>query len=333
MPADVLSVRGLFVETRQRQSALPLVRGVSFSVATGRTLCLVGESGSGKTMTALALMRLLAGGLHARAEAVLLDGEAIALEGRRGPPHGLAMIFQEPMTALNPAFTVGNQIVEALRIHQRMTRAAGRDETIRLLDEVGITDPASRLSAYPHQLSGGMRQRVMTAVALACIPKVLIADEPTTALDVTVQAQILRLFKELQTQRGLGIVLVTHDMGVVSNAADDVAVMYAGQIVEFGAVRRVLEDPKHPYTQALLACMPFMPGDDGPVAPPPETLAEIEGVVPPPSEWGAGCTFAPRCPFVRPECRVTTPGWTKIDEHHGVACWLYDTRNAELPDD
>jgi peptide/nickel transport system ATP-binding protein len=330
--ANILTVQRLFVETRQLQHPLALVRGVSVSVAAGRTLCLVGESGSGKTMTALALMRLLPGGLHARADHVSLDGDEIALDGRRGPPHGLAMIFQEPMTALNPAFTVGNQIIEALRIHQHMTRTAGRNEAIRLLDEVGIPDPASRLSTYPHQLSGGMRQRVMTAIALACIPKILIADEPTTALDVTVQAQILRLFKDLQTERGLGIVLVTHDMGVVSNAADDVAVMYAGQIIEFGAVQQVLGTPKHPYAKALLACMPFMPNGRGPIPPPPDTLAEIEGVVPPPSAWDEGCTFAPRCPFAMPKCHATTPAWTTIAENHGVACWLYEATNKEHPD-
>lgn len=330
---ELLSVSRLVVETRHNIRSLTLVRGVSFSVTAGRTLCLVGESGSGKTMTALALMRLLANGLHAHADSVVLDSERIVLDGRHGPPPGLAMIFQEPMTALNPAFTVGNQIVEALRIHQSLTRAECRTAAIRLLDEVGIPDPASRLSAYPHQLSGGMRQRVVIAIALACRPKVLIADEPTTALDVTVQAQILRLFRELQTGHGLSLILVTHDMGVVSNAGDDVAVMYAGQVVEFGTVRQILEDPKHPYTQALLACMPAMPVDDGPAAPPPETLAEIAGIVPPPSDWGDGCTFAPRCRFARAECHTNAPRWTNIVEEHGVACWLYEPRNETLADD
>lgn len=325
MSSTLLELRGLEVEAVGEGRALRLVRGVSFSVGAGRTLCLVGESGSGKTMTALALMRLLGGGLEVRAGEAAIDGTAIDLAGRRGPPPGLAMIFQEPMTALNPAFTVGSQIVEALRIHRKMAKPAARDEAARLLEEVGIPEPRARLAAYPHQLSGGMRQRVVIAIALACGPKVLIADEPTTALDVTVQAQILRLFRELQRGHGLGMVLVTHDMGVVSTAGDDVAVMYAGQVVEAGAVRQVLEAPKHPYTRALLACMPAMPAGDEAAAPP-APLAEIEGIVPPPVEWGAGCTFAPRCPAARPECHVAAPPWIGTGEGAGVACWLHVER-------
>lgn len=328
----MLNVQELFVEAGWSGRELPLVRGVSFSVAPGRTLCLVGESGSGKTMTALALMRLLPGGLQARAKRVTLDNVEISLAGRRGPPPGLAMIFQEPMTALNPAYSIGSQIVEALRIHQELRRPNARAEAVRLLDEVGIPMAELRFSAYPHQLSGGMRQRVMIAIALACSPQILIADEPTTALDVTVQAQILRLFRDLQRKRGLGMVLVTHDMGVVSNAGDDVAVMYAGEVVELGPVELTLNDPKHPYTRALLACMPFMPVEGHPAVAPPENLAEIDGIVPPPSEWREGCTFAARCPFARPECWQTAPTWVPIDENRGVSCWLYSKERTECCD-
>ena len=325
---EVLRVDGLVVETATGRRKLALVRGVSLSVSVGRTLCLVGESGSGKTITALALMRLLAGGLHVRTGEAALEGRPIELDSRQGPPTGLAMIFQEPMTALNPAFTIGDQIVEALRIHRKMAKREARAEALRLLEEVGIVDAPTRLSAYPHQLSGGMRQRVVIAIALACGPKVLIADEPTTALDVTVQAQILRLFRELQTGHGLGMILVTHDMGVVSTAGDDVAVMYAGQVVEAGSVRQVLEEPKHPYTQALLACMPSMSAVDGPPEPP-EALAEIAGIVPPPTDWGTGCTFAPRCPFVRPECHLKAPRRVGLGEGRSVACWLYQEQREQ----
>lgn len=319
---EVLRVDGLVVETTSGRRNLALVRGVSLSVAAGRTLCLVGESGSGKTMTALALMRLLADGLQVRAGEAALEDRPVELGTRQGPPRGLAMIFQEPMTALNPAFTIGDQIVEALQIHRKMTKKEAWAEALRLLEEVGIVDARARLSTYPHQLSGGMRQRVVIAIALACDPKVLIADEPTTALDVTVQAQILRLFRKLQTRHGLGMILVTHDMGVVSTAGDDVAVMYAGQVVEAGMVRQVLEEPLHPYTQALLSCMLSMPTSDGPPEPP-GALAEIAGIVPPPADWGAGCTFAPRCPFVRPECRMEAPKRIGLGEGRSVACWIY----------
>ena len=325
--AAALEVRELVVGVRRGDASLRLVRGASFAVAAGRTLCLVGESGSGKTLTALALMRLLPRSLGAQAQQVLLEGQPVSLAGWSGPPAGLAMIFQEPMTALNPAFTVGSQIGEALRIHHRgMGARQARAEALRLLEEVGIADAAQRLQAYPHQMSGGMRQRVVIAIALACAPRVLIADEPTTALDVTVQAQILRLFRQLQQMHRLGLVLVTHDMGVVSAVADDVAVMYAGQVVEQGPAEQVLGAPLHPYTRALLACTPAMPSGVEPPRPPDAPLAEIPGVVPLPAEWGAGCTFAPRCPQVRAECSVRAPRWVERESGRGVACWLHEER-------
>lgn len=326
--AAALEVRELVVGVRRGDVSLRLVRGVSFDVAAGRTLCLVGESGSGKTLTALALMRLLPRSLGAEARQVLLQGQAVSLAGWSGPPAGLAMIFQEPMTALNPAFTVGSQIGEALRIHHPgMGAREARAEALRLLEEVGIADAARRLHAYPHQMSGGMRQRVVIAIALACAPRVLIADEPTTALDVTVQAQILRLFRKLQQAHRLGMVLVTHDMGVVSAVADDVAVMYAGQVVEQGPAEQVLGAPLHPYTRALLACTPAMPAGVQALQPPDAPLAEIPGVVPLPAEWGAGCTFAARCPQVRAECSAQAPRWVEREGGRRVACWLHEERS------
>jgi peptide/nickel transport system ATP-binding protein len=327
----MLAVHHLSVGVDGRGASFKVVRDLSFEVAAGRTLCLVGESGSGKTMTALALMRLLPEPLRAQAQVVTIDGVVVELGSQRGPPLGLAMIFQEPMTALNPAFAVGHQIIEALNIHQGLAGAPAKAEAIRLLDEVGITAAAARFSAFPHQLSGGMRQRVMIAMALACAPRFLIADEPTTALDVTVQAQIIRLFKQLQAQHGLGMILVTHDMGVVSLAGDDVAVMYAGQIVEYGSVGRILEDPKHPYTQALLACMPTMPDEANLVPEPPARLAEIAGIVPPPTDWNDACTFAARCQFARDECHARAPLWVDLRAEHRVACWLYNDQNCESP--
>ncbi len=331
---SALAVEHLTLEVGNRRESIELVRDVSFAVRAGRTLCLVGESGCGKTMTALAIMGLLPAGIRARSGTISLAGQRFDPAARRGtggrPQHGLAMIFQEPMTALNPAYSVGDQIGEALRIHRRLRGAAVRREAVQLLVDVGIPAAAERLHAYPHQLSGGMRQRVMIAMALACDPRVLIADEPTTALDVTVQAQILRLLKKLQTDKGLAIVLVTHDMGVVSEVADDVVVMYAGKVVESGSVERVVDHPAHPYSQALLACMPGLPESSDDQAIPAGSLQEIAGSVPPPSQWGSACPFVGRCERAFARCDQAMPPPVRVTDEQEVLCWLYQAEYEAL---
>ena len=288
----VLQVDGLSLEFRTRGRAAEVLSDVSFDLRPGETLCLVGESGCGKSMTALAIMRLIPplariGAGHVRlrgADLAMHDDEAM----RRVRGNNISMIFQEPMTALNPVYTVGDQISEPLRQHQGLSKRQARERAIEMLKSVGIPLPERRVDDYPHQLSGGMRQRVMIAIALACDPDVLIADEPTTALDVTVQAQIFDLLREQQARRGTAVLLITHDMGAVSEMADRVVVMYGGRVVEQGSVGQILAQPRHPYTQGLIACLPELdrePSDDRP------DLPEIPGVVPSVWERGAGCPF------------------------------------------
>jgi peptide/nickel transport system permease protein len=297
-PAPVLVVDGLEVTMSATAGGVKVVEGVSFEIGEGETLGLVGESGSGKTVTSLAIMRLLpsptaritagTATLHGRDLFGLSFREIRAV---RGPV--MAMIFQDPMTSLNPAFTIGSQIAEAMRWHEPVNRGKAAGRAMELLDLVGI--PASRVHAYPHELSGGMRQRTMIAIALACRPKLLIADEPTTALDVTIQAQILELLKSLRHEMGMSMLFVTHDLGVVADICDRVAVMYAGQIVEQASATELFQSPKHPYTEGLLKAMP----QD---ATPGEPLFVIPGRVPSPGEHEAGCRFANRCDHARPEC-------------------------------
>jgi oligopeptide/dipeptide ABC transporter ATP-binding protein len=314
-PAALLSVEGLSV--RLGAARRDVVDSVSFEVAAGETLCLVGESGCGKSLTALALMGLLpsppmrlSGGRAVFEEHDLLalpPAEMARLRGDR-----IAMIFQEPMTALNPAFRVGEQIAESVRRHRGASRAEARSRALEMLERVRIPAAAERLDAYPHQLSGGMRQRAMIAMAMACDPALLIADEPTTALDVTVQAQVLGLMRTLQEETGTALVLITHDLGVVAEVADRVAVMYAGRVVEAGPVRAVLEDPQHPYTLGLLGSAPTLGPRDGP-------LATIPGLVPSPEALPAGCRFADRCPFAEGRC-ADTPPLRELTPGHAVAC-------------
>jgi oligopeptide/dipeptide ABC transporter ATP-binding protein len=316
MPADpLLNVEGLSI--RLKGTPRDLVEGVSFELAAGETLCLVGESGCGKSLTALALMGLLPdpplgrSGGRARFEGrdlFALPQPALAdLRGDR-----MAMIFQEPMTALNPAFTIGEQIAESVRRHRGAGRAEARARAREMLERVRIPAAATRLDAYPHQLSGGMRQRAMIAMALANEPALLIADEPTTALDVTVQAQVLDLMKALQREQGAALILITHDLGVVAEIADRVAVMYAGRVVEQGPVRAIFEDPQHPYTLGLLGSAPTLGARSGP-------LATIPGSVPPPDALPEGCRFADRCPFAEPACAAPPP-LREIAPGHRVAC-------------
>jgi oligopeptide/dipeptide ABC transporter ATP-binding protein len=315
--SPLLSVGGLAL----RFAGMPgiVVDGVSFSVAGGETLCIVGESGCGKSVTALALMGLLP------ATAQVVSGRAV-LEGRdlfrlsereRADLRGnrMAMIFQEPMTSLNPAFTIGHQIAEGVRRHRNVSKAEARRRAVEMLRRVRIPAPEQRIDAYPHQLSGGMRQRAMIAMALANDPQLLIADEPTTALDVTIQAQILALIRRLQEEMGTAMILITHDLGVVAEVADQVAVMYAGRIVESGPVEAIFDDPQHPYTIGLMGSMPSLGRRAGP-------LATISGTVPSPDRMPPGCRFAPRCPFGEPRCQAEVPPDAAVGQGHRAACWF-----------
>jgi len=311
-----LEVAGLTLDFRQDGRSLRVLDGISFRVAPGRTLAIVGESGCGKSVTALAIMGLLPASARIGG-AIRLGGRdlaAMTAEQRRLLRGGeMAMIFQEPMTSLNPAFTAGDQVAEALRLHQGLDKASAFAEAVRMLDRVRIPDAARRAKQYPHQLSGGMRQRVMIAMALACRPKLLIADEPTTALDVTVQAQILSLLDEMKRETGTAVILVTHDLGVVADHADDVAVMYAGRIAEQAPAEALFARPEHPYTAGLLGAAPGE-GEPG------ERLASIEGTVPDLRAPPPGCRFAPRCPFVVARCD-STPPLVEVAPSHASACW------------
>ena len=306
MTDTILDVRGLSVDIATAGGVLHAVRDISLKVERGKTLCVVGESGCGKSMTSLAIMDLLPKGARRSAAALSFAGEDLsrapgkrfnALRGNR-----MAMIFQEPMTALNPAYTIGDQLAEPYRLHRGASAAQARDRAVYLLDKVGIASPAERLGQYPHQLSGGLRQRVMIAMALMCEPELLIADEPTTALDVTIQAQILRLLADLQKEFGIAIMLITHDLGVVARIADRVAVMYAGQVVEEGPAAALFSDPRHPYTRGLLDCIP-VPGRTARGG----RLGAIPGVVPSLVGEVHGCSFRDRCPHARPVCAEDPP--------------------------
>lgn len=302
MSEALLSVRDLRTSFRTDQGALRAVDGVSFDVLRGETLGIVGESGCGKTVTALSILRLLPeppATIEEGSSVRFLGEELLSLqpeEMRALRGNEISMIFQEPMSSLNPVYTVGSQITEALRLHLGSGRREARNEAIALLAKVGIPDPERRVDAYPHQLSGGMRQRVMIAMAISCKPKLLIADEPTTALDVTIQAQILRLLRELRETDDLSVLMITHDLGVVAEVCDRVVVMYAGQVVESGTVDEVFAAPAHPYTRGLLASLPSIERRG-------QRLAAIPGTVPSPREWPSGCRFAPRCGETEERCR------------------------------
>jgi len=317
--APLLEVRNLKTYYRADEGELRAVDGVSFSVAAGRTLGIVGESGCGKSVTSLTIMGLvpcppgrIAGGevlFEGRDLLKLPQAEMRELRGNK-----ISMIFQEPMTSLNPAFTVGDQIVEAIRRHKRVQPREARERAIEMLRRVHIPAAERRIDDYPHKLSGGMRQRVMIAMALACDPKLLIADEPTTALDVTIQAQILDLMRELREDFGTAIVMITHDLGVIAEIADEVVVMYAGKVVEQASVAALFEDPQHPYTIGLLGALPRLDNDK-------PRLATIEGAVPNPLAIPEGCSFNPRCPFADDECRKASPALAEVRRGHLAACF------------
>ncbi len=316
---SLLEVTDLAVHLFTNRGVVRAVDGVSFSLDAGRSLGIVGESGCGKTMTALSLMRLIPEPpARIVSGSIRFDGEDVVtmssprLRALRG--NQIGMIYQDPMTSLNPVFTVGEQIAEAVRLHRHDTRNAAWARAVEVLRLVGIPDPDRVASAYPHQLSGGMRQRVVIGMALACDPKLLVADEPTTALDVTIQAQILELLRRLQGELGTGIILITHDLGVIADLVDDVVVMYAGKLVEHAPVRRLFAAPRHPYTQGLLRSVPSLETRE-------HRLLTIDGTVPPAHAMPNGCRFNPRCALVRDICHEQEPPLVDAGGGTQVACW------------
>ncbi len=319
--ANLIEIKNLRTSFFTPEGEVQAVDGVSFEVEEGKTLGLVGESGCGKSVTALSIMRLIpsppgkiVGGemLYRGQDLLKLNGEAM----RKIRGDEISMIFQEPMTSLNPVFTIGNQIGEAIRLHQKLGRRETREKTIEMLRLVKIADPETRIDDYPHQLSGGMRQRVMIAMALSCNPSLLIADEPTTALDVTIQAQILELIKELQERLGMSLLLITHDLGVVAEQTDEVAIMYAGKIVERARAKAIFDRPLHPYTVGLLNSLPGMGGKKK------KRLDAIPGIVPSPLELPSGCRFRDRCPKAAAICAEAEPELVENDNGHLVACYF-----------
>ncbi|HEO71568.1 MAG TPA: ABC transporter ATP-binding protein [Candidatus Hydrogenedentes bacterium] len=318
-----LSIRHLKTYFSTDEGDARAVDDVSLDIPPGKTVALVGESGCGKSVTALSVIRLIPqppGRIESGA--ILLDGQDLLMfperQMRRIRGNQIAMIFQEPMTSLNPVFRVGNQIAAVIRLHRNVSWEEARRETIQLLGRVGIPAPDERINDYPHQMSGGMRQRVMIAMALACNPALLIADEPTTALDVTIQAQILELLKVLQAETGMAVLLITHDLGVVAETADYAAIMYAGKIVEQAAVRALFREPKHPYTTCLFDSLPTVTGGK-------RRLRAIPGQVPAATAFPKACRFHPRCPYAMGVCAAIEPQLDTVGPNHKAACWLHDT--------
>ena len=319
MNEKVLEVKNLKTYFYTDEGEIPAVDGVDFSLERGETLAIVGESGCGKSVTSLSILRLIA-----TPPGKIVDGEILyngrdllklsEKEMRSVRGNDISMIFQEPMTSLNPVFTVGKQIMESLIYHQNMTKEQARERAIEMLRLVDIPNPEKCINNYPHNLSGGMRQRVMIAMALACNPKVLIADEPTTALDVTIQAQILKLMAELQKKTETGIILITHDLGIVAQIARNVMVMYAGEAVEYADVRSIFKDPRHPYTIGLLKSIPSIHETQ-------DELYTIQGMVPSPKNLPKGCLFAPRCEYATERCLQERPPLVDIGEGRKLRCW------------
>lgn len=321
----LLEVKDLKTYFYTDEGVVKSVDGVSFSVDKGETLGVVGESGCGKSITSMSIMQLIGkpgkivnGEIDFKGENLLNKSKE---EMRKIRGKEIAMIFQEPMTSLNPVYTVGQQIMEAVLIHEDMTKEQARERAIQMLDLVKIPDAEKRLNSYPHEFSGGMRQRVMIAMALSCNPEFLICDEPTTALDVTIQAQILNLINELKEKTGTAVMMITHDLGVISEVADNVMVMYAGQVVEYTDVDTVFEKPLHPYTQGLINCIPKLGGQE-------EKLSTIKGMVPSFNDMPEGCLFCPRCEYAKDICRKERPELVDL-EGHQVRCFKYTDRWEE----
>jgi dipeptide transport system ATP-binding protein len=321
----LLEVEDLHVTFQTHGGEVKAVRGVSLALSEGETLAIVGESGCGKSVTAKSIMRLVPEHIgKIKSGSIRLKGRELTTlteqEMRKIRGKEISMIFQDAMTALNPTITIGEQIMEGIIRHQGISRREAREQAIEILTLVGIANPESRLKQYLHQFSGGMRQRIMIAIALVCKPAILIADEPTTALDVTIQAQIVDLFKQIQKKTGVSIIIITHDLGVVAKIADRVSVMYAGKVVESAPVREIFYNPQHPYTKGLLASMPRLDSDRNmPLTPIPGTPPDLFS---PP----AGCAFAARCDWALEVCRHHQPAASAIDDQHTVACWLQDPR-------
>ncbi|MFM1922083.1 MAG: hypothetical protein RLZZ303_3717 [Candidatus Hydrogenedentota bacterium] len=323
MTQPLLSVRNLRTHFFSDRGVARAVDGVSFDLHAGKTLALVGESGCGKSVTAMSILRLIASppGRIVEGEVLFEGRDLVGLpeqELQRVRGNDISMIFQEPMTSMNPVFRVGDQVAAVLRLHQGLDKKDALDRCVALFKQVGIPAPESRVRDYPHQMSGGMLQRVMIAMALACGPRLLIADEPTTALDVTVQAQILDLLRQLQADTGMALLMITHDLGVVAEMADDVAVMYAGEIVERAPVAELYARPSHPYTRGLFASLPAINRAS--------RLNTIPGAVPPATRFPEGCRFHPRCPEAMPRCSSQPPGLTRMSTSHAAACWLLEDR-------
>lgn len=316
----LLEVKNLRVSLQKKKKVVHIVDDISFSVKKGKTLCIVGESGCGKSLTSLAIMGLLPKGIKITQGEVNFKEKELSKYGIKEMSkirgNDISMIFQEPMTSLNPVHTVGKQIGESAILHMNLNKQEARQKAIDILRLVGIPSPESRVDAYPHELSGGMRQRVMIAIALICDPELIIADEPTTALDVTIQAQILELMNSLKAELGMSIVLITHDLSVVSEMADDVVVMYAGKIVEYGNSRELFNQPLHPYTEGLLNCIPTIDDDDR------EELEVIIGSVPSPDNMPVGCRFFDRCPYARSMCKDNEPPLVEKGTQK-VSCWKF----------
>ena len=338
---SLLEIEDLHTEIRLRRSVVRAVDGVSLSVEAGECLGLVGESGSGKTMTALSVMRLLPAGGRTTSGRITAAGTNVAAlpEDKMRDVRGnlIGMVFQDPLTSLNPTMTVGDQIAESVRLHRRASRQAALARAVEVLGLVGMPHPADRAASYPHQLSGGMRQRVMIAMALACEPKLLIADEPTTALDVTIAKQILELIDDLRRRLGMAVILVTHDLGVIAGRADRVAVMYAGRVVETAATSALFANPRHPYTEALFEALPEIGPEMGPETGTAHRLYTIPGQPPDLTAAPAGCTFAPRCRYAQDRCRSAEPALTGAAAGHAFRCFFPvgqsapDRRTARLP--
>ena len=327
----ILQIEDLHVQFKDGRKVTQVLNGVNLSVRRNRTLCIVGESGCGKSMTAHSVMQLLPKTGHITGGKILYNPEREHLVDLASYPNKkmrnirgqeIAMIFQDPMSSLNPVYTIGSQIMENLCNHEKMPKAEARKRIIRLLADLGIADPERRFDEYPHQFSGGMKQRVMIAIAMICNPNLLIADEPTTALDVTIQAQIIDLLRRIQDEHGTSIMMITHNMGIVAEIADDVAVMYMGKVVEFGTLEQIFTNPKHPYTRALMRSVPTLGLPRG------VELESIEGSTPGADTVFTGCEFCDRCTCARTECASRFPVETEVEPGHKVRCLLYEEENA-----